>query len=211
VRFPIVEGSAKVRTGPPLDGPALLSDDCWAGVLPLRLSAVPPADDTSLRPGITPSVAAGERARTFASAAFTPYERTRGDLVVSTDPTRIDFALVHRFLAEESYWARGVDAWRQRLAMAHSISFGLYRGGEQIGFARVATDHGRVAYLADVFVVPEARGQGNARWLVASVLEHPDVAGVDRWLLGTADAHGLYERLGFERVEGRYMVRRRRA
>jgi GNAT superfamily N-acetyltransferase len=95
--------------------------------------------------------------------------------------------------------------------MSHSISFGLYRRGEQIGFARVVTDHGRVAYLADVFVVPQARGQGFARFLVASVLDHPGVAGVDRWLLGTADAHGLYERFGFERVEGRYMIRRRKS
>jgi len=211
VRLPIAEASAKVRTGPPLDGPELLADDCWAGVLPLRTAVLPPVDDVQLRPGTAPSVAAGERARTFASAAFAPYERAEGELLVSTDPERIDFALVHRFLSDESYWARGVEAWRQRLAMSHSISFGLYRRGEQIGFARVVTDHGRVAYLADVFVVPQARRQGFARFLVSSVLDHPGVAGVDRWLLGTADAHGLYERFGFERVEGRYMIRRRRS
>jgi GNAT superfamily N-acetyltransferase len=146
---------------------------------------------------------------TFASAVPVAYERRRDDLLVSTDPERIDFTLVHRFLTEDSYWARGVEAWRQRLAMSHSICFGLYRNGEQVGFARVVSDYGRVAYLADVFVVPAARGRGLARWLVASVLEHPGVAGVDRWILATADAHGLYERLGFERVEGRYMVRRR--
>lgn len=211
VGLPIEEASAKVRSGPPMDGPELLSDDCWAGVLPLRTTVLPPVDDVQLRAGVAPSVAAGERARTFASAAFANYERAEGDLLVSTDPGRIDFALVHRFLSDESYWARGVEAWRQRLAMSHSISFGLYRRGTQVGFARVVTDHGRVAYLADVFVVPEARGKGLSRFLIASVLDHPDVAGVDRWLLGTADAHGLYERFGFERVEGRYMIRRRRS
>jgi len=212
VRFPIVEASAKVRTGPPIDAPEQLSDDCWAGELPLTLSAGPPVDDGQLRAGIAPSVAAGERARTLTSGASAPYERTQGDLVVSTDPGRIDFALVHRFLSEESYWARGVDAWRQRLAMSHSISFGLYRRGEQLGFARVLSDYGRVAFLADVFVVPGARGEGLGKWLVASVLEHPDLAIVDRWLLGTADAHGLYERFGFVRTDtGRYMLRPRRA
>jgi uncharacterized protein len=212
VRFPVEEASAKVRTGPPIDGPEeLLSEDGWAGVLPLRLSALPAVDDPKLRAGIAPSVPAGERARTLASGAFAPYEAGRGDLVVSTDPSRIDFALVHRFLAEESYWARGVEAWRQRQAMSHSISFGLYRGSEQLGFARVVSDFARVAYLADVFVVPGARGEGLGRWLVASVLEHPDLANVDRWLLGTADAHGLYERFGFVRAsEGRYMLRPRR-
>jgi nitroimidazol reductase NimA-like FMN-containing flavoprotein (pyridoxamine 5'-phosphate oxidase superfamily)/GNAT superfamily N-acetyltransferase len=211
VRFPVSEASAKVRSGPPIDGPELLPDDCWAGVLPLRTAVLPAVDDGQLRPGVARSAAAGERARTFTSAAFPPYERTEGDLLVSTDPGRIDFELVHRFLSEESYWARGVEAWRQRQAMSHSLSFGLYRRGQQIGFARVVTDHGRVAYLADVFVVRQARGQGFARFLIAALLEHPDVAGVDRWLLGTADAHGLYERFGFERVEGRYMIRRRPA
>jgi len=210
VRFPVTEGSAKVRSGPPLDEAELLGDDCWAGVLPVRSAVAPPVPDPQLRAGVTPSVAVSERARRLASAAFTPYVRVRDDLVVSTDPGRIDFGVVHRFLADESYWARGVEAWRLRLAMAHSIAFGMYRGTAQIGFARVLTDHARTAYVADVFVVPEERGKGLGKWLIECVLDHPDAAGVDRWLLGTTDAHGLYERFGFERVEGRYMVRRRK-
>jgi nitroimidazol reductase NimA-like FMN-containing flavoprotein (pyridoxamine 5'-phosphate oxidase superfamily)/GNAT superfamily N-acetyltransferase len=188
-RFPVVEASAKVRAGPPLDGPELFDEACWAGELPLRLTALPSKDDGNLRSGIASSVAVGERARTLAASAFTPYERIRDDLVVSTDPRRVDFSFVHRFLSEESYWARGIDERRQRLAMSHSLSF---------------------AYLADVFVAPRARGHGIGKWLVASVLEHPDLATVDRWLLGTADAHGLYERFGFVRAEAeRYMVRHR--
>jgi nitroimidazol reductase NimA-like FMN-containing flavoprotein (pyridoxamine 5'-phosphate oxidase superfamily)/GNAT superfamily N-acetyltransferase len=209
-RFPIVEASAKARAGPPLDGPELFADACWAGELPLRLTALPSKDDGNLRSGIASSIAVGERARTLAPGAFSPYERTRDDLVVSTDPGRVDFSFVHRFLSEESYWARGIDLRRQRLAMSHSLSFGVYRAGAQIGFARVLTDYGRIAYLADVFVAPRARGQGIGKWLVASVLDHPDLATVDRWLLGTADAHGLYERFGFERADpDQYMVRRR--
>jgi len=209
VRVPVEEASAKMRSGPPLDGPELFSEDCWAGELPLRLSALSPVDDVNLRADIPPSVAVGERARTLSAGCAAPYERTQGDLVVSTDPARIDFSLVHRFLSEESYWALGVEAWGQRLAMAHSISFGLYRSDVQIGFARVVSDYARFAYLADVFVLPSARGAGLGKWLVASVLEHPDLANVDRWLLGAADAHNLYERFGFVRAEeGRYMVRR---
>jgi len=209
VRLPIEEASAKIRTGPPVDGPELLSDDCWAGELPIRLSTLPPVDDAALRAGTTSSVAVGERSRTLASGASIPYERRQGDLVVSTDRGRIDFSLVHRFLAEDSYWARGVDSWRQRLAMAHSVSFGLYRGDRQLGFARVVSDYARFAFLQDLFVVPSARGAGLGKWLVSVVLEHPNLSNVDRWLLGTADAHGLYERFGFVRVDGRYMIRRR--
>jgi nitroimidazol reductase NimA-like FMN-containing flavoprotein (pyridoxamine 5'-phosphate oxidase superfamily)/GNAT superfamily N-acetyltransferase len=209
-RFPIVEASAKVRTGPPIDERELWSEDVWAGVLPLQLTTLPWKDDHHLRDFVAPSVSVGERARTLASGAFRPYECRRGDLLISTDPTRIDFAFVHRFLAEESYWARGIQEQTQRLAMSHSLCFGLYRGNEQIGFARVLTDYGRLAYLGDVFVSASARGQGLGQWLVASALDHPDLTSVDRWLLGTADAHGLYERFGFTPAEnGRYMVRQR--
>ena len=206
--FPIDEASAKIRTGPPLDSPEQWADACWAGELPVALTARPWKDDPNLRQGVAPSAAVGERGRTFSRRSGSAYERTRGDLLVSTDPARVDFAFVSRFLSEESYWARGVEERHHRLAMTHSLCFGLYRGTAQIGFARVLSDYGRFAYLADVFVMQSERGMGLGKWLVASILQHPDLAPVPRWLLGTADAHGLYERFGFVRAEpGRYMVR----
>ena len=208
VRFPIEEASAKVRSGPPLDGPDDGSDDCWSGELPLGRTAGPWRSHPDLPPGVAASAAVAQQGRRLSASTWPPYERTRGDFVVSTDPLRIDFEFVHRFLAQESYWARGVDEAHQAIAMAHSLSFGLYRGREPVGFARVLTDFGRIGYLADVFVEQAFRGQGLGSWLVAAVLEHPGLAKVPRWLLGTADAHGLYERFGFVRAEpGRYMVR----
>jgi GNAT superfamily N-acetyltransferase len=208
VRVPIVEVSAKIRTGPPLDGPELLSDDCWAGELPLRLAPLSPKDDERLGPGVSLSEAVERRARTLAPSPFQHDERRRGDVVVTTDPGRIDFAFVHRFLSEESYWARGIEPSELRIALRHSLLFGLFRGDKQIGFARVVTDMARFAYLGDVFVEPDARGQGLGTWLVASVLDHPDLRTVDRWVLLTQDAHGLYARFGFEPAEaGRTMVR----
>jgi nitroimidazol reductase NimA-like FMN-containing flavoprotein (pyridoxamine 5'-phosphate oxidase superfamily)/GNAT superfamily N-acetyltransferase len=210
VRFPIDEASAKVRSGPPLDEDAHYADDCWAGVLPLLLTPRPAQDDPKLRTGVTASPAVGARARALggALAGAAPYERTRGAHVVSTDPGRLDFAFVHGFLANESYWARGVPRGAQATAMAHSLCFGLFEGETQVGFARVLSDFGRFAYLADVFVDEGSRGKGLGKWLVECVLEHPDLAAVPRWLLGTADAHGLYEKYGFVRADAeRYMVR----
>jgi nitroimidazol reductase NimA-like FMN-containing flavoprotein (pyridoxamine 5'-phosphate oxidase superfamily)/GNAT superfamily N-acetyltransferase len=210
VRFPVDEASAKVRVGPPLDSPEQLADDTWAGVLPLRLAALPAQDDVQLRDGIAPSAVVEDRARTLPPGAEPPYEQTRDGYTVSTDPRRIDFALVARFLAEDSYWARGMDVHHHRLALGHSVCFGLYGDGGQLGFARVMTDYGRFALLADVFVTPAARGKGLGKWLVSCVLEHPELAKVPRWMLGTADAHGLYERFGFVRAEpGRFMIRTR--
>jgi len=115
---------------------------------------------------------------------------------IDTDNARLDLAVVHGFLAA-SHWAKGIPLAVLERAVAQSLSFGLYRDGSQIGFARVVTDYATFAYLADVFVLPEERGKGLGRWLVESILAHPALQGLRRWLLGTRDAHGLYRKLGF--------------
>ena len=116
---------------------------------------------------------------------------------LSTDPARIDRDLVHRFLHDEAYWAVGVPRDVVERCIDNSVCFGVYRGGEQVGFARVVTDRAAIAYLADVFVVAEHRGRGLGTWLVESVMSHPDLQGLRRFMLGTKDAYALYERFGF--------------
>ena len=117
---------------------------------------------------------------------------------ISTDPADIDFALVHGFLSREAYWCRGVPEATLRRAIAHSLCFSALAGdGTQLGFARVVTDRATFAYLCDVFVVASARGGGVGKALVAAVLAHPDLQGLRRFSLATADAHALYARYGF--------------
>jgi GNAT superfamily N-acetyltransferase len=114
--------------------------------------------------------------------------------------------LVHRFLSEESYWCPGVSREVVERSIDNSLCFGAYEGDQQIGFARVVTDAATFAYLGDVFVVSEHRGKGVGKQLVDAVMAHPDVQGVRLFLLGTADAHGLYEQYGFRLLpEGRWM------
>jgi GNAT superfamily N-acetyltransferase len=115
---------------------------------------------------------------------------------IDTDKARLDRALIHDFLAR-SHWAKGLPRAVLDRAIEHSLTFGLYGDGGQVGFARVVTDHATFAYVADVFVVAAERGQGLGRWLVESVLAHPELQGLRRWLLGTRNAHGLYRRCGF--------------
>lgn len=125
------------------------------------------------------------------------YSRSRDGYVITTDPARLDLDVVHRFL-RDAYWATGIPRDVLARAIRHSLPFGLYApGGEQCGFARVLTDRAIAALLADVFVLPEHRGRGLGAWLVGCVLAHPDLQGLRRWSLATADAHGLYERFGF--------------
>jgi GNAT superfamily N-acetyltransferase len=136
-------------------------------------------------------------------------EWERGEYSISTDADRLDIDLIHRFLSEESYWAPGVKREIVERSIENSISFGLYRGSAQVGFARVVTDRAAFAYLADVFVLPGDRGRGLGKWLVETVLSHPDLQNLRRFFLGTADAHSLYERHGFRPVDPARMMERR--
>lgn len=126
-----------------------------------------------------------------------PYERSEQGLVFSTDRARLDVDLIHRFLSGESYWVRGIQRELVERSIAHSICFGVYDEGRQLGFARVVTDGAGFAYLADVFVVSEARGAGLGKRLIDFVMAHPDLQRIRRFLLATRDAHGLYARYGF--------------
>jgi len=121
----------------------------------------------------------------------------RSAIEVSTDPDRLDRELIHEFLSRESYWALGVARETVDRAIDRSLPFGAYADGRQVGFARAVPDAATFAWIADVFVVRPHRGRGVGRRLVEVVLAHPDVRGARNVLLGTADAHGLYERFGF--------------
>jgi GNAT superfamily N-acetyltransferase len=132
--------------------------------------------------------------------------------VITTDRARIDAAAVHGYLSRESYWAQGVPLAVVRKSIENSLCFAILApaASELAGFARVITDYATFAYLADVFVLPEHRGQGLSKWLVETIVSHPDVHGLRRWMLATRDAHELYERYaGFSRVKAldRWMER----
>jgi uncharacterized protein YciI/N-acetylglutamate synthase-like GNAT family acetyltransferase len=124
-------------------------------------------------------------------------ETTVGGLRVTTDPRAIDVDLVHRFLSEQSAWAKGIPLETVRKALAHSLCFSGFVANEQVAFARVITDRATFANLVDVFVLPDHRGRGHAKALVQAVLAHPDLQGLRRFTLHTADAHGLYAQFGF--------------
>ena len=125
------------------------------------------------------------------------HEWKQGEYTISTDRARIDLKTVHSFLTE-SYWAAGVPLEIVKRSIENSLPFGLYDNDRQIGFARVITDYATFAYLADVFVLEDARGAGLGKWLVAVIDSHPELQGLRRWMLATRDAHGLYRAVGFE-------------
>jgi GNAT superfamily N-acetyltransferase len=135
-------------------------------------------------------------------------EWRRGDYVLSTDPSRLDIDVIHGFL-RRSYWASKRPRHLIEKSIANSRVYGIYRGGEQVAFARVVTDYATFAYLADVFVSPGERGKGLGRWLIEVVVSDPDFSAIRRFVLSTLDAHGLYEQFGWMPLAepGRWMER----
>lgn len=121
----------------------------------------------------------------------------KGEYTISTDKERLDLDVIHKFLSEESYWAGERTLEQTKTAIENSICFGLYRGDNQIGFARVVSDKATFAYIGDVFVLSEYRGQGLSKWLMQVIVDHPELQGLRRWVLATRDAHGLYEQFEF--------------
>ncbi|MFF7590901.1 GNAT family N-acetyltransferase [Kitasatospora purpeofusca] len=119
---------------------------------------------------------------------------------ISTDPARLDAALIHRWLSEDAYWALGRGREKQDLAIAGSLNFGVYEraSGSQLGYARVVTDFATFAWLCDVYIAPAARGRGLGTALAAAVRDHLAPYGLRRLLLATADAHPVYAKVGFE-------------
>jgi GNAT superfamily N-acetyltransferase len=118
-------------------------------------------------------------------------------LRVSTDPAELDVALIHRFLSEQSSWARGIPLATVETSLRHSLCFGGFLKDAQIAFARVISDRATFANRVDVFVLPEYRGHGHAQELMRAVMAHPDLQGIRRFTLNTVDAHGLYAQFGF--------------
>ena len=125
-------------------------------------------------------------------------EWQRDEYTISTDPARLDYVLIHRYLSESTYWAAGRSMEVVRRSIGNSLPFGLYCASTQAGFARVVTDYATFAWVADVFVLEEHRGKGLGVWLMETMLAHPELQGFRRWALATKDAHGLYEQLGFK-------------
>jgi GNAT superfamily N-acetyltransferase len=115
----------------------------------------------------------------------------------STDRNRLDVSMIHAFLANQSYWVPGISRASVEKCINHSLCFGAYLNGRQIGFARAVTDYVRYAHLLDVFVLPEFRGRGIGKLLIENILANPELRTIVRYTLGTQDAHGLYAHHGF--------------
>ncbi|MCG8321036.1 MAG: GNAT family N-acetyltransferase [Cytophagales bacterium] len=126
-------------------------------------------------------------------------EYIKGEYTISTDQDRLDTDVIYGYLTR-SYWAEGIPRNMVVKSVKNSLCFGIYYQLQQIGFARVISDYARFAYLADVFVLEPHQGKGLSKWLLEKIVHHPQLQGLSRFMLGTRDAHGLYEKFGFRTI-----------
>ena len=124
-------------------------------------------------------------------------EYKQGEFLISTDKSKLDIGVIHHFLSTESYWAKNISMAIVQRSIENSLTFGVYHGKRQIGFARIITDFAVFATVGDVFVANEYRGQGLSKWLVETFTSLPELKSIRRWTLYTLDAHKLYEQYGF--------------
>jgi GNAT superfamily N-acetyltransferase len=140
---------------------------------------------------------------------------TNGNYTISTDKEKLDLPFIHSFLSKEAYWSLNIPLDTVERAIAGSLCFGVYHHpasaatpGQtnqptpltQVGFARIITDYATIAYLGDVFIIPSHRGHGLSKWLMQEIMTHPNLQGLRRWVLLTADAHELYRKFGWTSI-----------
>jgi GNAT superfamily N-acetyltransferase len=119
------------------------------------------------------------------------------DYKITTDKSKIQFDVVYNFLST-SYWSPNIPRELVQKAIENSVCFVVLHKDEQIGFARVITDKATFGWIADVFIIESHRGKGLSKWLMQTILENEALQGFRAWMLGTKDAHGLYEQFGFK-------------
>lgn len=119
------------------------------------------------------------------------------NILISNDKSLLDLEMIHNFLTNRSYWAKGRSMETVKRSVENSLCFGVYEKGKQVGFARVVTDYSVFAWLMDVFILEDYRGRGYSKQLMSAIINHPDLQNLIRWGLGTEDAHGLYQQFGF--------------
>ena len=134
------------------------------------------------------------------------YDPLKENFIISTDKSKLDLAVIHKYLSTESYWAKNIPLALVQKSIEGSFCFGVYKNdkpdeNKQVGFARVITDNTTFGYLADVFILEEYRGIGLSKWLMQEIMNHQELQGFRRWMLATRDAHKLYEQFGFTALD----------
>ena len=124
-------------------------------------------------------------------------EHTFGEFLITTDKEKLDIVAIHDFLSKYSGWSNNIPIDKVKISIENSLNFGLFHNDKQIGFARVISDFSTIAYLGDIYVLDNYRGHGLSKKLMESVMNHPNLQDLRRWILLTSTAEWVYKKYGF--------------
>ncbi len=124
----------------------------------------------------------------------------KNEFEISTNKERLNIDAIHTFLSTEAYWSRGIPKETVLKSVENALCFGIYHHNKQVGFARVISDFATIAYLGDLYITQEYRGRGLSKWLMETIMQHPCLQGLRRWVLLTSDAHELYRQFGWTNI-----------
>jgi len=127
-------------------------------------------------------------------------EITLDNFLITTDRSKMDIVAIHDFLSKYSGWSDNIPFENVKISVDNSLNFGLFHDNKQIGFARIISDFSTIAYLGDIYVLENYRGQGLSKKLMDAVMGHPNLQGLRRWILLTSTAEWLYEKYGFTKL-----------
>lgn len=130
-------------------------------------------------------------------------EISENGFIFSDQKQLLQIDSIHRYLSEESYWAKHIPLDIVERSIRNSLCFGIYTSDKQVGFARWITDEATFAWLCDVYIETDYRGLGLSKKLMSFMIFHPALQGLRRYQLATLDAHGLYEQFGFSAIQHR--------
>ena len=120
------------------------------------------------------------------------------DVIIKTGKENMDITMIHRFLSEDSYWAKGISYQLVERSLSNSFCIGAFVNGDQVGFGRVITDYYTFGWFADIFVLPAYRGKGISKKMLSHIMEESWCKRLRRKMLNTSDAHGLYRQFQFK-------------
>jgi N-acetylglutamate synthase-like GNAT family acetyltransferase len=127
-------------------------------------------------------------------------ELTFDNFIITTDKAKMDIVAIHDFLSKYAGWSYNIPFESVKTSIDNSLNFGLFHNNKQIGFARVISDYSTIAYLGDIYILDDYRGQKLSKKLMDVVMGHPNLQGLRRWILLTSTADWLYEKYGFNRL-----------
>jgi N-acetylglutamate synthase-like GNAT family acetyltransferase len=122
------------------------------------------------------------------------------DFTITTDKSKMDVHAIHEYLSMHSTWSKHIPLDTVKTVIEHSLNFGLFHSKEQIGYARVISDFATIAYLGDIYILEKYRGRGLSKKLMNSIMQHPNLQGLRRWILLTSTADWLYKKYGFTKL-----------